>query len=118
MKLISHPRMPFCAPPGKIIIECDYAAMELRCGAAYSHDPVMTESFIAPAKLVDAEGKKYDNPVSDMHTQSAINCIMPSWFTDIPESQLVARAKEVPPGQKKSPRDNGKTLNFAKVLAN
>lgn len=115
MKLIAHPRMPFCAPEGKVIIEADFSAMELMCGAAYSHDPVMTESFIAPKKLIDANGKEYNNPVSDLHTQSAINCIMPSWFVGVPDSQLVERAKEVPPGEKKSPRDNGKTLNFAEI---
>ena len=115
MKLISHPRMPFCAPAGKVIIEADYSSQELAVGAALSRDPVMEASFTAPKVLVDVDGNEYTNPVSDLHAQSAINCVMPEWFKGIPDNKLVIRSKEVPPGSKRSPRDDGKVLNFAEI---
>jgi len=116
MKLISHPRMPFCAPEGKVIIEADYSAMELCCGAAASKDPVMTEASVAPKKLLDIAGKEYDNPYADMHTMTAKECINPPWFEGIPETQWVEQARKKPPGEKYKPRELGKTLNFANIF--
>lgn len=107
--------MPFCAPPGKVIIECDYSSQEVVFGAALSNDPIMVESFMAPDTLLDEEGNRYKNYRSDFHTLTTINCIAPEWFEGIPESQIVKRAKEVPPGAKRSHRDNGKTLGFAQL---
>lgn len=109
--------MPFCAPEGKVIIEADFSAQELRLGAALSKDPVMTDSFTSEEFIKDTEGNLFPNPVADLHTMSAVRCVMPSWFEGIPETQWVKRSKETPPGEKRTPRDNAKVLNFAKVLA-
>jgi hypothetical protein len=117
MKLIAHPRMPFCAPEGKVIIEADFSAQELRLGAALSKDPVMTVSFTSDEFIYDTEGNPCPNPAADLHCMSAVRCVLPSWFEEIPETQWVKRSKEVPPGAKRTPRDDAKVLNFARVLA-
>lgn len=84
-------------------------------GAALSKDPVMVEAYTVPKKLKDADGNEYKNPYSDLHCMSAVTCIMPSWFKGIPETEWVDHSKKVPPQSKRSPRDNGKVLNFAEI---
>lgn len=84
-------------------------------GAALSKDPVMTESFTAELFIKGPDDKDYPNPRADLHSLSALSCIYPEWFKDISPYQIVSRAREVPPGHTKSPRDNGKTLNFAEI---
>lgn len=114
MKILAHPRMPFCAPKGKLIVECDYSSQELRIGAALSKDQKMTNAFLAP-EFIEVSGEKYPNPTADLHSISSIYCINPGWFENTPENLWVKRSKEVPPGQKCSPRDYGKRLNFAEI---
>jgi len=75
----------------------------------------MVESFTAPKTLKLPDGTEYPNPSSCLHLQSAINCIKPSWFEGVPDHLLLSRSKEVPPGDKKCPRDSGKALNFSEI---
>lgn len=106
--------MPFCARKGFSLIEVDYTAQELRAAGALSKDKTMTESFTAPLTIKGPDGEDYPNPVADLHTLSA-QSISQDWFKGCPTHLLVKRAREVPPGATRSPRDDGKTLNFAKV---
>lgn len=39
-------RKAFIAPPGRVLISCDYSQIELRLAAALSKDPAMTEAFL------------------------------------------------------------------------
>ena len=113
MKILAHPRMPFCAPKGKLIVEIDYSGQETRIAAALSKDKKMTEAFLVEPTIKGPDGKLYDNPYSDLHTLTSVYCIDPAWFEGIPDHLWVSRSREVPPGQKVCPRQRGKTLNFA-----
>jgi len=85
--------------------------------AVQSGDPIMLEAFRAPPVLVDAQGKDYDNPASDLHTQTCRQ-LFPEIFIEpdgslLDQSGWVKRAKDESriklPGK---PRDFGKKINF------
>jgi hypothetical protein len=113
-EIISNPRNGFCTSKG-VIISCDFSSQELRTSAVLSKDPAMCASYLVPEKLITPEGKEYKNPRADLHTLSAVNCIDPQRFVGTTEDQWEGIARAKLPTDKRSPRDTGKTLNFAMI---
>jgi hypothetical protein len=112
LEFVSNPRNGFCTQRG-VIISCDFASQEIRVAAVVSKDPIMCESFLVPEKLTTPEGKVYNNPRSDYHTLTAVNCIAPERFVGKTEDEWEAIARAFLFGDKRCPRDTAKTLNFA-----
>ena len=120
IELMLTSRHGFVAPPGKVIISCDFSSQETLVAAALSQDPVMMESFLQPpymradGTLTDTPGPDtYDNPDVDLHTLSAKAFCFPEIFEGRPKHEWVAIARDEEmirlPG---NARSYGKRVNY------
>ena len=102
----------FVAPPGYVMVSCDYSSQELLVMAALSQDEVMLRAFTAPKTLV-VDGVEYPNPDADLHVQNAANCCYPHLFQGQPKHlwDAIARDKSLT-GTGVSARQRGKVLSY------
>jgi DNA polymerase I-like protein with 3'-5' exonuclease and polymerase domains len=79
--------MGLVAPKGKILASLDFSNQEAQIASVISADKSMSEVFLVKSTLTRPDGTKYVNPYSDMHTLSAVYCINPERYKDVPEDQ-------------------------------
>ena len=60
-------RQAFIAPPGKVLLSCDYSQIELRLLAHVTGDPALMEAFLADADVHAATAARvFDVPLSEV----------------------------------------------------
>lgn len=106
------------AKPGRVILDLDFSAQELRIAAALSGDTRMLDTFMLerdnPYLIHPETGKSYANPMTDLHLVATMSMGPYEYLKDLPlwEVGAACRVKEA---DGKAPRDKGKTFNFSVV---
>lgn len=116
VRFISNPRNGFCADPqgaGGSILSLDFSSQEVLVATVLSKDPAMTDACLLPKKKTLPDGTEYADPNADFHTLTASTCTHSDLTKGKPESEWDKIVRTVQPGERRKPRDTGKTLNFA-----
>lgn len=100
-------RSGLCAPTGNILISFDFSNQEAQIAAVSSHDPLMSNVFLAPEKLNNEEGLEYINPESDLHTLTAAYCVNPKKYESLSKDKWRIEAET------SGDRKIAKIINFA-----
>jgi DNA polymerase-1 len=99
--------MALLAPEGKLIGSLDFSNQEAQIAAVVSGDDAMSKVFLVEETLQREDGSRYINPYSDLHTLSAVYCVNPDRYRNVPEDQWRELA------DKSGDRKLAKGLNFS-----
>jgi len=105
------------APPGYVMVSCDFSAQEIRIAGWISKDKKILEVYTTTPTIPGPDGE-YPNPNADMHTITASQCCYPEIFVGKEEWEYVGIAKDSSLiDAKGDARLMGKITNFGLLYA-
>jgi DNA polymerase I-like protein with 3'-5' exonuclease and polymerase domains len=99
--------MGLVASPGMVLGSLDFSNQEAQIAAVVSNDRAMSNAFLVAEKLQREDGSWYVNPDADLHTLSAVYCINPERYKNLPKDKWREVADE------SGDRKLAKGLNFS-----
>jgi hypothetical protein len=122
------PKMLIQAPPGRLIVACDFASQELFIAAILSGDPTLLQSFLPDspespdlipvppnyAGIYQSSSALGANPYKDLHTLAGKQSY-PDYFQDAPEYLWCAIARSQKVIGENTIRDIGKIINYGSL---
>jgi hypothetical protein len=84
IKFLANPRMALVGAQGMIIGSLDFSNQEAQIAAVVTDDDAMSNVFLVEEKLKREDGTEYINPYACLHALSAVFCINPDRYKDVP----------------------------------